>query len=59
MAVTERAPQTRALAPSDLFAVDDLLGDDERLIRDTVRAFVRDQALPRDSGPLRGGHVPA
>jgi glutaryl-CoA dehydrogenase len=46
MAVTERAPRTRALAPSDLFAVDDLLGDDDRLVRDTVRAFVRDQALP-------------
>src|SRR5580700_6164089 len=46
MAVTERAPRTRALVPSDLFAVDDLLGDDERLIRDTVRAFVRKRALP-------------
>ena len=46
MAVTERAPRARALAPSDLFAVDDLLGDDERLIRDTVRAFVRERALP-------------
>ena len=46
MAVTERAPRTRALSPSDLFAVDELLGDDERLIRDTVRAFVRDRALP-------------
>src|SRR6202035_4276852 len=46
MAVTERAPRTRALAPSDLFAVDDLLSDDERLIRDTVRAFVRERALP-------------
>src|SRR5476649_1074148 len=46
MAVTERAPRVRALSPSDLYAVDDLLGDDERLIRDTVRAFVRDQALP-------------
>jgi glutaryl-CoA dehydrogenase len=46
MAVTERASRTRALVPADLFAVDDLLGDDERLIRDTVRAFVRDHALP-------------
>ncbi len=46
MAVTERAPRTRALVPTDLFAVDDLLGDDERLIRDTVRAFVRERALP-------------
>jgi glutaryl-CoA dehydrogenase len=46
MAVTERAPRARALVPSDLFAIDDLLGDDERLIRDTVRAFVRERALP-------------
>jgi glutaryl-CoA dehydrogenase len=46
MAVTERAPRARALVPSDLFAIDDLLSDDERLIRDTVRAFVRDRALP-------------
>ena len=46
MAVTERAPRTRAPAPSDLFAVDELLSDDERLIRDTVRAFVRERALP-------------
>ena len=35
-----------ALPPaSDLYAVDDLLADDERLIRDTVRAFVRERAL--------------
>jgi glutaryl-CoA dehydrogenase len=46
MAVTERAPRARALVPSDLFAIDDLLSDDERLIRDTVRAFVRERALP-------------
>jgi glutaryl-CoA dehydrogenase len=46
MAVTERAPRTRALSPSDLFAIDELLSDDERLIRDTVRAFVRERALP-------------
>jgi glutaryl-CoA dehydrogenase len=46
MAVTERASLTRALSPSDLYEVDDLLGDDERLIRDTVRAFVRERALP-------------
>jgi glutaryl-CoA dehydrogenase len=46
MAVTERAPRTRTLAPSDLFAVDDLLTDDERLNRDTVRSFVREKALP-------------
>ncbi|MGA7987032.1 MAG: acyl-CoA dehydrogenase family protein [Candidatus Dormiibacterota bacterium] len=46
MAVTERAPRSRALAPADLYAVDELLGVDERLIRDTVRSFVREKALP-------------
>ena len=39
-------PAHGALSPSDLYEVDDLLGDDERLIRDTVRAFVRERALP-------------
>ncbi|MFZ0129645.1 MAG: acyl-CoA dehydrogenase family protein [Candidatus Dormiibacterota bacterium] len=58
MAVTERAPRTRALAPSDLFAVDDLLGDDERLIRDTVRAFVHDQALPVIPDHFEAGTFP-
>jgi len=46
MAVTARPPRTRALAPADLYQIDELLGDDERLIRDTVRAFVREHALP-------------
>ena len=58
MAVTERAPRTRALAPSDLFAVDDLLGDDERLIRDTVRAFVRERALPLIPDHFEAGTFP-
>src|SRR3984893_6200837 len=58
MAVPERAPLTGALAPSDLFAVDDLLGDDERLIRDTVRAFVRAQALPVIPDHFEAGTFP-
>jgi glutaryl-CoA dehydrogenase len=33
-------------AASDLYRVDDLLSDDERLIRDTVRAMVRERVLP-------------
>ena len=53
MAVTERAARARALAPADLYEVDELLGDDERLIRDTVRAFVRERALPVIPGQLR------
>ena len=31
---------------ADLYLVDDLLGDDERLVRDTVRALVRERVLP-------------
>jgi glutaryl-CoA dehydrogenase len=58
MAVTERAPRARELAPADLYDVDELLGDDERLIRDTVRAFVREQALPVIPGHFEAGTFP-
>jgi glutaryl-CoA dehydrogenase len=47
MAVVDRpAPTAVQLSPSDLYDVDDLLGVDERLIRDSVRAFIRERALP-------------
>ncbi len=58
MAVTERASRTRALAPTDLYEVDELLGDEERLIRDTVRAFVRERALPVIPGHFEAGTFP-
>ena len=35
-----------ALDPLDLLAVDALLEDEERAIRDTVRQFVRERVLP-------------
>ena len=35
-----------ALDLDDLYAIDDLLSGDERLVRATVRAFVRERALP-------------
>jgi glutaryl-CoA dehydrogenase len=43
-----RAHQATVAAPSphDFLGIDALLTDDERLIRDTVRAFVRDRVLP-------------
>lgn len=40
-----RATVTR-LDPSDFLAIDSLLSDEERLIRDTVRDFVRSRVLP-------------
>ena len=43
MAVTEKKT---ALDPLDFLAIDALLDDEERAIRDTVRSFVREQVLP-------------
>ena len=43
MAVTEKKT---ALDPLDFLAIDALLDDEERAIRDTVRAFVRERVLP-------------
>jgi glutaryl-CoA dehydrogenase len=36
----------REIRPHDFLGIDDLLDDEERMIRDTVRAFVTDQVLP-------------
>jgi glutaryl-CoA dehydrogenase len=36
----------RAIEPSDFLAIDALLSDEERAIRDTVRQFVRERILP-------------
>jgi glutaryl-CoA dehydrogenase len=59
MAVVERpALQAAALSPSDLYQVDALLADDERLIRDTVRDFVRDRALAVIAEHFEAGSFP-
>src|SRR5271155_4278984 len=44
MASTAAAPQM--INPKDFLGIDHLLSDEERDIRDTVRAFVRDRVLP-------------
>ena len=36
----------REIRPMDFLGLDDLLDDEERMIRDTVRAFVSDRVLP-------------
>ncbi|MHB1833630.1 MAG: acyl-CoA dehydrogenase family protein [Solirubrobacteraceae bacterium] len=36
----------REIRPTDFLGLDDLLDDEERMIRDTVRAFVTDRVLP-------------
>lgn len=46
MTATRPAKQRVALDVDDLYAIDDLLSGDERLLRATVRAFVRERAMP-------------
>jgi glutaryl-CoA dehydrogenase len=42
----------------DIMGIDDLLSDDERLVRDTVRAFVEEQALPTITEHYEKGEFP-
>jgi glutaryl-CoA dehydrogenase len=49
---------SRAYSPPDLFLTDELLSEDERLVRDTVRAFVTDRVLPTIDQHFREGTFP-
>jgi glutaryl-CoA dehydrogenase len=57
---TTHARQSEVPLPtaSDLFRVDDLLNDDERLIRDTVRSMVRERVLPVIGDHFEAGTFP-
>ncbi len=55
MAVTEKPT---ALDPRDFLAIDALLDDEEKAIRDTVRAFVREQVLPEVGDWFERGILP-
>jgi len=55
---TGRSQVPPRLDPSDLYAVDALLTDDERLIQQTVRAFVRDRVLPVITASFEAGTFP-
>jgi glutaryl-CoA dehydrogenase len=55
MAVTEKPT---ALDPLDFLAIDSLLDDEERAIRDTVRRFVRERVLPEVGDWLERGVFP-
>jgi len=56
LATTSAAPT--ALDPLDLLAVDALLDDEERAIRDTVRRFVRERVLPEVGDWFEQGILP-
>jgi glutaryl-CoA dehydrogenase len=52
------APARQALDPVDFIGVSGLLSDEERLIRDSVRAFVRDRVLPYVADWFENGTLP-
>ncbi len=45
-------------APTDLLRIDDELGDEERLVRDTVRKFAADRILPNIADWFEAGTLP-
>src|ERR1700749_5092913 len=45
--------------PEDFLAIDRMLSDEERDIRDTVRAFVQDRIVPDVGDWFEKGQVPA
>ena len=53
------APRKVALPPAtDLYNIDSLLGEDERMVRDTVREFVRERVLPIIGEHFEAGTFP-
>jgi len=49
---------TTTPSPTDFLALDRLLSDEERLIRDTVRSFVSDKILPEIASWFERGELP-
>jgi glutaryl-CoA dehydrogenase len=50
--------ETPALRPNDFLAIDGLLDDEERLIRDTVRSFVADRVTPNVGDWFEEARIP-
>src|SRR5919108_908916 len=54
-----KQPTDRArVDPMDLLAIESLLSDEERMIRDTVREFVRERVLPDIADLFERGEFP-
>src|SRR3954447_17291997 len=56
--MTAAAPTLPAFDPRDPLALDNLLDDEERLIRDTVRQYVRERFLPHVAEHFEAGTFP-
>jgi glutaryl-CoA dehydrogenase len=52
------ATTSQTIRPKDFLGLDALLGDEERDIRDTVRAFVADRIVPEVGDWVEAGEVP-
>jgi len=52
-------PQTLPVAPLELFAIDNLLDDEERAIRDTVRQYCDDKIRPHIADWFEEAKIPA
>lgn len=57
--MTSTAAAPPALRPEDFLNIDRMLSDEERDIRDTVRAYVRDKITPNVGDWFEEGSVPA
>ena len=51
-------PRSTSPAGTDLLRIDDQLTEDERLVRDTARAFARDRVLPHVADWFEAGILP-
>ena len=58
MSATVPATKRPPIDPLDFLHVDSLLSDEERMIRDTVRAFVREQIVPNVGEWFEEGTLP-
>jgi glutaryl-CoA dehydrogenase len=58
MVTTRQTKQQMALDPLDFLGLDAQLDDEERMIRDTVRAWVRERVLPGIEGWFDRGEFP-
>jgi glutaryl-CoA dehydrogenase len=56
--MTAAATAAPPIRPDDFLAIDQTLSDEERDIRDTVRAFVRDRVLPSVADWFEQGTIP-
>ena len=56
--MAKTAPARPEVKPLDFLDIDHLLQDEERMIRDTVRQFVRNRVLPGIEDWFEAGHFP-